>query len=84
MIDWFDVELRHDGALDEEPPSPEEQARIDADATEDSRACPRCHGSGEVGAPGYSVNPSSGMLGRDPQNDESGPCPGCGGTGAAG
>jgi hypothetical protein len=32
MTDWFEVELRHDGALNEELPTVEEQAAMDAKA----------------------------------------------------
>ena len=34
MIDWDEVAARHDGALDEEPPTPEDQAEIDRRAQE--------------------------------------------------
>jgi DnaJ-class molecular chaperone len=44
--------------------------------------CPTCLGDGEIQHAGESVNPSSGVRGRDPQMDVSEECHRCGGTGA--
>ncbi len=43
--------------------------------------CERCHGNGEIGIAGMSINPNSGVLARDPQNDDIVICPDCLGSG---
>jgi hypothetical protein len=49
--------------------------------TIDPPECERCHGNGEIGIAGMSINPSSGVLARDPQNDDYAICPDCLGSG---
>lgn len=44
--------------------------------------CPRCHGDTVITVRGYSIIPSSGVLGPDPQCDHDERCPDCHGTGA--
>ncbi len=43
--------------------------------------CPVCHGDGTIPVAGYSINPGSGVLVRDPQETHDEGCPECGGTG---
>ncbi len=45
--------------------------------------CPRCHGDGTIPVAGFSINPGSGVLVRDPQETRDETCPDCHGTGEA-
>jgi TPP-dependent indolepyruvate ferredoxin oxidoreductase alpha subunit len=51
--------------------------------TVDPEECANCHGDGTVEVACYSINPSSGVLGRDPQATHTERCDVCRGTGLA-
>lgn len=45
-------------------------------------ACAACRGEGVVTVAGTSINPYTGVRGRDPQEDRDETCADCGGTGS--
>lgn len=45
------------------------------------RVCTRCKGEGRIPVAGYSINPRTGIRGRDPQCDTDAVCPDCCGEG---